>query len=343
MAVVYTEATERERILITEPLALAGIELLRRELPEARIDERFGLEPTQLRALIGEYSALIVRSETRVTEDLLAVAPRLSVIGRAGSGVDNIDLDAAFRHGVLIVYAPRGNVVAVAEHTLALLLALVRQLPLAIARLKTGQWEKRRFMGVELAHKTLGILGFGKIGREVARLAQAFSMQVLAADPLVSAAQARRVGVTLLGQEEVLRQADVVSLHVGLPGGVSAVGATRPLLGKQELALLKRGAYLINCARGGLLDEVALLERLERGHLAGAALDVFSQEPIGDNVVLRRLLSHERVLATPHLGASTKEAQERVALEVARNVISALRGDTLIGAIPPSYPLARPA
>lgn len=347
MAVVYVETTESERILITEPLALAGVELLRRELPQARIDERFGLAPVQLRAPIGEYSALIVRSETRVTGDLLAAAPRLKVIGRAGSGVDNIDLDAASRWGVLVVYAPRGATVAVAEHTMALLLALVRHLPAANESLKAGRWEKRRFVGAELAHKTLGILGLGKIGREVARLAQAFAMQVLAADPLVSATQAQRVGVTLLSLEEVLQRSDVVSIHAGLPGGVSTVGATRPLLGKQELALLKPGAYLVNCARGGLLDEAAVLEALDEGRLAGAALDVFSQEPItghgddGVDAVLHRLLAHERVLATPHLGASTQEAQARVAVEVARNVVAALRGDTLVGALPPAYPLTR--
>ena len=337
MAAVFAQETQDgERILVSEPIARAGIELLRRELPEARIDERFGLHPAQLRALIGEYSALIVRSETRVTGDLLAAAPRLKVIGRAGSGVDNIDLDAAMRWGVLVVYAPRGNVVAVAEHTLALLLALVRHLPEANASLKAGRWEKRRLVGMELAHKTLGMLGFGRIGREVARLAQAFSMQVLAYDPLVSAAQARRVGVTLLGKEEVLRQADMVSIHAGRPGGLSAM---QPLLGKQDLALLKPGAYLVNCARGGLIDEAALLQALDEGRLAGAALDVFSQEPIGEHAALHRLLLHERVLVTPHLGASTQEAQERVAVEVARHVISALRGDTLVGALPPSYPL----
>ena len=283
MAVFFAEATERERILITEPIARVGVDLLRRELPQARIDERFGLATAQLRALIGEYSVLIVRSETRVTDELLAAAPRLKVIGRAGSGIDNIDLDAAFRRRVLVVHAPRGNIVAVAEHTMALLLALLRHLPAANASLKAGRWEKRRLVGVELANKTLGILGLGKIGREVALRAQAFAMQVLAADPVVSAEQARRVGVTLLGKEEVLRQADVVTLHAAPAGDMHAM---RPILGARELALLKPGAYLVNCARGGLLDEAALLEALEQGRLAGAALDVFSQEPIGDNARL---------------------------------------------------------
>jgi len=340
MAVLFVEATEREHILITEPIARVGVDLLRRELPEARIDERFGLEPAQLRALIGNSTALIVRSQTQVTDDLLAAAPRLRVIGRAGSGVDNIDLDAAFRRRVLVVYAPKGNVVAVAEHAIALLLALVRHLPAATAGLKAGRWEKRRLVGMELANKTLGILGLGRIGREVALRAQAFAMQVLAYDPVVSAEQARRVGVTLLGKEEVLRQADIVTLHAAPAGGRQAM---RPIMGAWELALLRPGAFLVNCSRGGLLDEAALLDALEQGRVAGVALDVFSQEPVGDDPVLGRLLSHERVLATPHLGASTREAQARVALEVARHVISALRGDTLVGALPPSYPLARPA
>ena len=339
MAVLFADATERERILITEPIARVGVDLLRRELPQASIDERFGLAPAHLHALIGGYSVLIVRSETQVTDELLAAAPHLKVIGRAGSGIDNIDLEAAFRRRVPVVHAPRGNVFAVAEHTMALLLALVRQIPVANASLKAGRWEKRHLMGVELSSKTLGILGLGKIGREVALRAQAFGMRVLAYDPVISAEQARRVGVILLGQEEVLRQADVVTLHAAPVGGIQAM---RPILGARELALLKPGVYLVNCARGGLLDEAALLEALERGRVAGAALDVFSQEPIGDDAVLRRLLSHERVLATPHLGASTSEAQARVALEVARHVISALRGDTLVGALPPSYPLTRP-
>jgi D-3-phosphoglycerate dehydrogenase len=337
MARLFAEAAHEECLLITEPIARVGVDLLRRELPEARIDERFGLTPAQLRALIGEYSVLIVRSETRVTGDLLSAAPHLKVIGRAGTGLNNIDLDAACRRGVLVVHAPRGNVVAVAEHTMALVLALLRHLPAANASLKAGRWEKHSFVGVELAHKTLGILGLGRIGREVALRAQAFAMQVLASDPMVSAEQARRVGVTLLSKEEVLRQADIVTLHAAPAGDMHAM---RPILGEHELALLKPGAFLVNCARGRLIDEAALLEALEQGRVAGAALDVFSQEPIGDNPVLRRLLAHERVLATPHLGASTAEAQERVALEMARHVIAALRGDTLVGGLPPSYPLA---
>ncbi len=339
MTVFQIEDRDVPRILITERLAEVGIDLMRRELPAALIDERFVLAPAQLRALIGGYTALIIRSETRITDDLLAAAPHLQVIGRAGSGVDNIDLEAAGRRGVLVVHAPGGNALAAAEHTMALLFALARHIPTASRSLKAGTWEKSRFLGVELSNKTLGILGLGKVGREVAKRALAFSMRVLAFDPFVSVEQAQRAGVTMRSLVEVLRQADFVTLHATLPS--DSHGAAK-LIGAQELSLLKPGAYLVNCARGSLIDEPALLAALEQGHLAGVALDVFSQEPIGDDAVLRRLLAHECVIATPHLGASTREAQARVALEIARNVVSALRGETLIGAVPPFFALTRP-
>jgi len=221
-----------------------GVDLLRRELPEALVDQRLGLAPAQLREVIGGYAALIIRRETRVTDDLLTAATRLQVIGRAGSGVDNIDLAAAGRRGVLVVHAPGGNVPAAAEHTMALLLALARHIPAASGSLKAGRWEKSRFVGVELCNKTLGILG--KIGREVARLAQAFSMRVAACDPYHSTEQAQRAGVRLLGKEEVLMQADFITLHAAITDGRAG---THPLVGAQELSLLKRGALLVNCAR----------------------------------------------------------------------------------------------
>jgi len=339
LTVFQIEDRDVPRILITERLAQVGIDLIRRELPEALIDERFVLAPTQLRALIGGYTALIIRSETRITDDLLAAAPHLQVIGRTGSGVDNIDLEAAGRRGVLVVHAPRGNVLAAAEHTMALLFALARHISTASRSLKAGMWEKSRFLGVELSNKTLGILGLGKVGREVAKRALAFSMRVLAFDPFVSVEQAQRAGVTMRSLAEVLRQADFVTLHATLPS--DSHGAAK-LIGAQELSLLKPGAYLVNCARGSLIDEAALLAALEQGRLAGVALDVFSQEPTGDDAVLRRLLAHKCVIATPHLGASTREAQARVAMEIARNVVSALRGETLIGAVPPFFTLTRP-
>ena len=259
---------------------------------------------------------------------MLAKAVHLQIIGRAGAGLDNIDLNAAIGHGVLVVHAPRGNAIAVSEQTMSLLLALARHLPEATSLMKAGRWDKSRLLGVELYQKVLGIIGLGRIGTEVARRAQAFGMRVIASDPFVSAKQGQQVGVTLSSKEEVLQRADFVTLHATLSQDSSG---TRRLLGSRELSLLKPGAYLVNCARGSLIDEQALLLALTEGRLAGVALDVFSQEPVGDDTVLRQLLAHERVLATPHLGASTIEAQVRVATEVARNIVSALRGDTLFG------------
>ena len=319
------------RILITEPIAQEGIDLLRYELPEAQIEVRLDLSLENLLAIIGNYTVLILRSQTRVTDELLAKATHLQVIGRAGSGLDNIDLDAAIQHGVLVVHAPRGNAIAVAEQTMALLLALVRHIPTATSSIKAGRWDKSRLLGVELHHKVLGIIGLGRIGKEVARRAQAFGMRVIASDPFVSAKQGQQVGVTLHNKEEVLQRADFVTLHATLSQD------TRRLLGSRELSLLKPGAYLVNCARGNLIDEQALLVALTEGRLAGVALDVFSQEPIVDDPVLRQVLAHERVLATPHLGASTVEAQVRVATEVARNIIAALRGETLYGVATPQF------
>jgi D-3-phosphoglycerate dehydrogenase len=328
MAVFHMKERIEPRILITEPIAQEGIDLLRYELPEAQIEVLLDLSPEHLLALIGSYTALLIRSQTRVTEELLAAAPHLQIIGRAGSGLDNIDLNAAIRHGVLVVHVPRGNAIAVAEHTMALLLALVRHIPVANSSIKAGRWDKNRLLGVELHGKVLGVIGLGRIGKEVARRAQAFGMRVIASDPLVSAKQAQQVGVTLHSKEEVLQRADFVTLHATLTEGQSG---TRRLLGARELHLLKPGAYLVNCARGNLIDEAVLLAALNEGRLVGVALDVFSQEPIGDDAVLSQLLAHERVIATPHLGASTVEAQVRVATEVARNIIAALRGDTLYG------------
>jgi len=340
MVALQARKANAPRILITEPIAQEGIDLLRYELPEAQIDVRIGLRPEQLQALIGSYTALIVRSQTRVTGELLAAASRLQVVGRAGSGLDNIDLDAAIRHGVLVVNAPRGSAIAVAEHTIALLLALARHIPAANNSIKAGRWDKSRLLGVELHQKVLGIIGLGKVGKEVARLAQALSMRVIACDPFISTKQVQPAGVTLHSKEEVLQRADFVTLHATLTNDESG---TRRLLGARELRLFKPGTYLVNCARGSLIDEQALLAALTEGRLAGVALDVFSQEPIGDDTVLRQLLSHERVIATPHLGASTVEGQVRVATEVARNIISALRGDTLYGVAMLPFPPTRPA
>ena len=340
MLAVQTRKANIPRILITEPIAQEGVDLLRYELPEAHIDVRLDLSPEYLRALIGGYTALIIRSQTRVTEELLAKATRLQVIGRAGSGLDNIDLDAAIRHGVLVVNASRGSAIGVAEHTLALLLALARHIPAANSSIKAGRWDKSRLLGIELHGKVLGIIGLGKIGMEVAQRAKSLGMRVIASDPFLSSKQGQQVGVALYSKEEMLPRADFVTLHATLTNDESGV---RRLLGTRELQLLKPGAYLVNCARGSLIDEEALLAALTEGRLVGVALDVFSQEPIGDDSILRQLLSHERVIATPHLGASTVEAQVRVATEMARNIIAVLRGDTLYGVATLPFPPSKPA
>ena len=318
-----TAATGTIKILITDRIAQEGIELLRAQLPEVHIDERLGLKPEQLKEIIGEYTALIVRSETKVSSDVLAAATKMKIVGRAGVGVDNIDTEAATRQGIMVVNSPTGNIVAAAEHTIAMLMALARHIPAANASMKAGKWEKSRFVGVEVRNKILGIIGLGKVGTEVARRAQGLEMQIIAFDPFVSRENARKVGVTMLSMEEVLKQADFVTLHTSLTSGPQG---TRGLLGARELSMMKPGARLINCARGGLIEEAALLHALNENHLAGAALDVFSQEPIRDDATLKQLLAHEHLIATPHLGASTEEAQVGVAIDVAEQVVSVLQG-----------------
>ncbi len=311
------------RILIADKIAQEGIDLLHKELPEAQIDLSTGLSHEQLQARIGNYTALVVRSETQVTGDILAAAGRLKIVGRAGVGVDNIDTDAATRQGIMVVNSPTGNIVAAAEHTIAMLMSLARHIPAANSSMKAGKWEKSRFLGSEVRHKTLGIIGFGKVGKEVASRAQGLEMQVIAFDPYVSQKQAGQLGVTMMSMEDVLQQSDFVTLHTSLTSGPQG---TRGLIGARELHLLKPGARLINCARGGLIDEEALLDALNESRLAGVALDVFSQEPVRDDAVLTQLLAHERVIATPHLGASTEEAQVGVAIDVAEQIVSVLRG-----------------
>ncbi len=316
-------ATDTISILITDRIAQEGIDLLRAQLPDAQVDERPGLKPEQLKEIIGAYTALIVRSETQVTKEILAAAKNLKIVGRAGVGVDNIDTQAATHQGIMVVNSPTGNIVAAAEHSIAMLMALARHIPAANASTKAGKWEKSRFLGVEVRNKTLGIVGLGKVGREVARRAQGLEMQIVAFDPFVSPEQANKIGVTMLSMDEVLQQSDFVTLHTSLTSGPQG---TRGLIGSRELQIMKPGARLINCARGGLIDEEALLQALNTKHIAGVALDVFSQEPIRDNEILRQLLAHERVIATPHLGASTEEAQVGVATDVAEQIVTVLRG-----------------
>jgi D-3-phosphoglycerate dehydrogenase len=318
-----SEKTETVKVLITDKIAREGVNLLREQLPDAQIDERPGLTPEQLKAIIGGYDALIVRSETQVTSTILEEATRLKIVGRAGVGVDNIDTEAATRRGIIVVNSPTGNIIAAAEHTIAMLMSLARHVPAANASMKAGKWDKSRFMGIEVRNKILGVIGLGKVGMAVARRAQGLEMQIIAFDPFVSPELARKSGITMASMEEVLQQADFVTLHTSLTSGPNG---TRGLIGAHELSLMKPDARLINCARGGLIDEEALLQALNENRLAGAALDVFSQEPIRDNALLQQLITHERITATPHLGASTAEAQVGVATDVAEQIVAVLRG-----------------
>ena len=301
------------QVLITDNVAAEGIDLLKKHVS---VDVKRGLSPDELIATIPEYDALVVRSETKVTEPVIAAGGNLQVVARAGIGVDNIDLDAATRAGVAVVNAPIGNTVAAAEHTVALMLALARNVPQAYASMKDGQWQRSAFMGIEVRNKTLGIIGLGRVGSEVARRAASFGMRLVAYDPFVAPDFASRMGVSVMSMEELLPQADFITLHTPLTAG------TNKLISTQQLAMMKPGARLINVARGELIDEDALLEALENEQLAGVALDVFTNEPPGD----LPLLKHPRVVATPHLGASTQEAQREVAIEAAEQVLAVLDG-----------------
>lgn len=314
------------RILVADPLPADGLEHLGRA---AAVEVRTKLNEDELASAVADADALIVRSETKVTARVLAAGRRLRVVGRAGVGVDNIDVEAATRQGVLVVNAPHGNVVAVAEHTFALMLGLARSIPQAAASLKRGEWERSRFLGRELRGKTLGVVGLGNIGSEVARRGLGFEMQVVAYDPVVPHQRASDLGVELVELAHLLTTADFVTIHVPL------LPATRNLISDRELAAMKPGAFLVNAARGGIVNEHALLEALRSRRLAGAAADVYEREPAIGN----ELLELDNFVGTPHLAASTHEAQSSVARDVADQVIGALRGDPVSGAVnAPSLP-----
>jgi D-3-phosphoglycerate dehydrogenase / 2-oxoglutarate reductase len=305
------------RVLVRERIAEAGIELLRRRLD---VDVDFD---SPLEERIADYDALIVRSATQVTRELIARGERLQVIGRAGVGVDNVDLEAASARGIVVVNAPQSTVVSAAEHTLGLLLALSRNIPQAHAALKDGRWERSRFAGLELAGKTLGLAGFGRIGQQVARRASGLEMRVVAHDPYVAPARFRDLAVErVTSLDELLALSDFLSLHLTL------TPETRGLIGRAELDRAKPGLRLVNAARGELVDEDALLDALRSGHVAGAALDVFSAEPYSGP-----LLEHENVIVTPHLAASTREAQDRAGVIVAEQVAAALEGGLVTNAV----------
>jgi len=303
------------RVLVTEPLSEPGLELLRRDF---QVDVRPDLAGGELAREIRPYDALVVRSQTRVGADVIEAGENLKVIARAGIGLDNVDVEAATRRGVMVVNAPQSNIVSAAEHTLALLLAQARNIPQADADLKAGRWERSRWEGVEVQGKTLGVVGVGRVGALVAQRAAGFGMRVIAFDPYVPKDRAKEMGVELMPTlEALLVQSDFVTVH--LPRTPDTEG----LIGERELALVKEGARIVNTARGGIVDEQALAKAIEDGRVAGAALDVFAREPTTDSP----LFAFENVVVTPHLGASTTEAQDKAGASVAEMVRLALRGE----------------
>lgn len=311
------------KVLVADRLEKDGLALLEKERG-IHVDVKLGLGPEALKKIVSGYDAIIVRSGTHLTKEIIEAARNLKVIGRAGVGVDNVDLDTATKRGIIVMNTPEGNTNATAEHTLTMILALARKIPQAHASLIQGKWRREEFMGVELYGKALGVIGLGRIGREVARRAsQGFGMQVVAYDPFITEESVKSLGVTFCDLKKVLKQADFITVHTPL------TPETRHLIDRGAFLLMKPGVRVINCARGGIIDEGALLQAIRSGKVAGAALDVFEKEPPKGNPLLKR----PEVIVTPHLGAATREAQENVSVAVARQVIDALLNRAIRNAV----------
>ncbi|MEQ1863834.1 MAG: phosphoglycerate dehydrogenase [Micropepsaceae bacterium] len=309
------------KVLISDQLSTAAVQIFKDRGVD--VDVKPGLTKEELKSIIGRYDGLAIRSATKVTADLLTAATHLKVIGRAGIGVDNVDIAASTARGIIVMNTPHGNSITTAEHAIALMFALAREIPAANASTHAGKWEKNRFMGVELTGKTLGIIGCGNIGSIVAERAKGLRMKVAAFDPYLSPERADALGVEKVELDELLARADIITLHTPL------TDKTRNILDAKSLAKTKKGVRIINCARGGLIDETALKAALASGHVAGAALDVFETEPAKDNP----LFGTDNVVVTPHLGASTSEAQENVALQVAEQMSDYLLTGAITNAI----------
>jgi len=301
------------KVLVADPISQEGIDVL---CSEAEVDVKTGLKPEELIAVIGDYDALVVRSQTRANAEVIAAGKKLQVIARAGVGIDNVDVGEATRRGIVVVNAPTGNTVSAAEHAIALMFALARHIPQASAVLKSGVWRRSDFMGTELRGKTLGIIGLGNVGSEVARRARGLEMRLIGYDPLISTDYASNIKVELVSLEQLLKESDFITLHIPL------TAQTRGIIGAKELVLVKPTARIINCARGGLIDDEALVQAIREKRVAGAAVDVFEKEPITESI----LFGEDNILVTPHLGASTTEAQAMAARDVAEQVVDIFRG-----------------
>ncbi len=309
------------KVLIADKLSPQAIDVFKQKGVEA--DVKTGLTPEEILKIIGDYDGLAVRSATKATAELLKMGKKLRVVGRAGIGVDNVDIPAATAHGIVVMNTPFGNSVTTAEHTISLMMSLARQIPQANASTHAGKWEKNGFMGVELAGKTLGLIGAGNIGSIVADRAQGLKMKVIAADPFLSKERAEQMNIEKVELDELFKRADFITLHTPL------TDSTRNILNKDSLAKCKKGVRIINCARGGLVNEVDLKAAIESGHVAGAAFDVFEVEPAKDNI----LFGMPQVICTPHLGASTTEAQENVAVQVAEQMADYLTTGAVTNAL----------
>jgi D-3-phosphoglycerate dehydrogenase len=303
----------RNKILVSDPLAQEGIKIFE-DNKDFTVDMKPKLPPDELKKIIKDYDALIVRSATKVTADIISSAKKLRIIGRAGVGIDNVDVNAASKKGIIVMNAPTGNTISAAEHTMSLMLALSRNIAQACTSMREGKWDRKKFMGTELYNKTLGIVGLGRIGAEVAKRAASFKMKVLCHDPYLSEEKARKMDIELANFKTVLKQSDYITVHTPL------TSETKHFISKGEFKIMKNGVRVINCARGGIVDEKALDEALESGKVAGAALDVYEKEPPTDSPLLKR----QNVIATPHLGASTEEAQVNVAIDIAESVRDAM-------------------
>jgi D-3-phosphoglycerate dehydrogenase/(S)-sulfolactate dehydrogenase len=311
------------KVLVADDLSAEGVEILRKGQGLA-VDVKVGLKPPELKAIIGEYDALAVRSATKVTGEIVEAGKRLRVIGRAGVGVDNVDLEAATRRGIVVMNTPGGNTITVAELTVGMMMALSRHLPAATASMKAGKWEKKKFQGREMFGKTLGVVGLGNIGSVVVDRCQGMKMKVVAYDPFISEEAAKQMGVELRPLDDVLARADYLSIHVPL------TDQTKNLINADALAKMRKGAFLVNCARGGIVDETALAQALASGQLAGASLDVFAQEPAPADHPLFKL---DNFICTPHLGASTEEAQLNVAIALADQMVDYLVSGNIRNAV----------
>ncbi len=310
------------RVLVSDNLGEIGIQMLKDE-DGIDVDVKTGLSPNEQKAIIGDYDALVIRSATKVTEDILSEAKRLKVIGRAGIGLDNVDIHAATKRGIVVMNTPGGNTVTTAEHAIAMLMALTRNIPQATSSLKSGRWDKKTLQGREVFNKTYGVIGFGNIGSIAAELARGLKMRVIVHDPIVQPDTIEKAGFESVSLEELYKQSDYITVHV------PKTKQTTGLLNKNAFEKMKNGVMIINCARGGIVNEKDLYDAIKSGKVAGAALDVFENEPPGDHPLLKL----DTVIATPHLGASTHEAQTNVAVAVADQIIKFLKEGTLINAV----------